>query len=112
MFDCNIILYCFCLDNMDMHIISKQRNSFEPLFYKVSTEDSSIEDSLYNLFSEYIIINPKYIKYNIFDIKKNENNINIYYSAILPIGTKVGDVFKISYNNLSDPLLQKALRYV
>jgi len=112
MFDCNIILYCFILENGYINIISSKQYNFEPLMYKIHNDSLSIQDSIYNLFSEYILTNPQYIKYYNFSIEKNDNNINIYYSAILPIGTKVVDAFKMPYDTVSDPFVHKALRYV
>ena len=113
MFNVNIILYCFCLSLNNFCILSTDSDSVILPKYQIPEDISlSIEDVLYNLVSEYIHISPKCIKYHNFDIIKNGSDIDICYVSILPIDTKVVNVFRIPYNMSSDPLIHKAIRYV
>lgn len=113
MFNVNIILYCFCLELNRFCILSTDSEFIDLPKYQIPDDiDLSIEDALYNLVSEYIYINPKYIKYHNFDIIKNGSNIDICYATILPIETKVVNAFKMSYDKSTDPMIHKATRYV
>lgn len=116
MFDCYIHLcaFVYSVDNPGVpYAISTDNKKYLPPKYKVTRQDRCIKDCILNLIDDCINQNPKDINTFLMDVVLDDTDLNIYYTCILPIDSKMHNIHKISIQLLmNNPLARRALRYV
>lgn len=116
MFDCYVHLCAFVYSIKNPgypYVISEEERRFVPLKYKVSQEDRSIKDCVYNLIDSCINRQPKNVNTFLMEIILQDNEIHVYYVCVLPLDSKIETGYEIPAQSLMHvPLLAKALKYV
>lgn len=116
MFDCciNLCAFVYSLENSGQpYVVSEEERQYAPLKYKISNEDRSIKDCVYNLIDDCINKSPQNINTFLMDVILQENQVNIYYVCLLPLDSKIFKGYKIPMKSFMHiPLLTKALKYV
>lgn len=116
MFDCYIKLcaFVYSLENPGYpYVISEEQSTYAPLKYKISKEDKSIKDCVYNLIDSCINRQPKNISTFLMDIILQDAEIHVYYVCVLPLDSKISYGHKIPMQSFMHiPLVTKALKYV
>lgn len=116
MFDCYVHLCAFVYSIANPgypYIISEEETRFVPLKYKISKEDRSIKDCVYNIIDICINRQPKSINTFLMEIILQDNEIHIYYVCVLPLDSKIATGYRIPAQSFMHvPLLAKAIQYV
>lgn len=80
--------------------------------YIIESGDQSTEDIVYSILKKYLLIDPKFINYKLSDIEINNDELNIYYYALIPFNTPCYNSYFIElYNEIYYPKnLSKIIR--
>ena len=106
-----IVIFSFNLQLQQRCIVSKNPNKYSELISEITSDSSSIEQSLEQLFQSHVKLGYGWTKPMLFDVIKQED-INIYYTCSIPPETELIDTYYVSSNiAIINKEVRKAMLY-
>jgi hypothetical protein len=107
-----IIILSFDLQLQKRCIVSKDAQKYLELTLEITSDFSSIEQALEKLFQSHVKLGFGWVKPMLFDVIKQEDNVNIYYTCSIPPETELIDTYYISSNvAIINKEVRKAMLY-
>ena len=78
----------------------------------ISDTDTNIQQMLYELSREYLVVSPELLQYKLSDVDLEDSAVNIYYYSLIPYGIVHQNCYPliINYNEPYPKNLSKILR--
>ena len=114
MFEVVVNLYTFILNKNKINIVSTQQDSFVPLQMKLTSDYNNIDNIVKDLLGTHLSCKISMLKPLLFNIETDNTLVNINYSVMVPLDTKIIRAYYINSdfafsNNLT---ARKAILYV